>query len=276
MRTAAAVALVFLLSVPLSAQAPPDGWPACRPDQVQVMLLGTFHMANPGRDAINVEADDVRSARRQRELEDLATRLAAWRPDRIGVEWSWEEQPLADSIYRALQGGAEMTSRNEVVQVGMRLAMKLGHERVHTIDYQMGLGNDSAAALSERGFQVENKIPYATPNPQQRQAQETADLRAMTLVEYLRSRNLEDELYINHLYMFGNIRRGTEANFGGPMILSRWYDRNMRMVHLIWRAVEAGDERVLVIVGSGHVRALRHILDESPMFCPVSPLPLLQ
>jgi hypothetical protein len=29
---------------------------------------------------------------------------------------------------------------------------------------------------------------------------------------------------------------------------------------------------VLVIVGSGHVPPMRNILDESPDFCPVSPL----
>jgi len=50
-------------------------WPEPRPPEVEVLLLGTYHMDNPGRDAVNVEADDVLSADRQSELEQLCDRL---------------------------------------------------------------------------------------------------------------------------------------------------------------------------------------------------------
>ena len=36
-----------------------------------VMILGTYHMANPEADAVNFEADDVLTAKRQRELQQL-------------------------------------------------------------------------------------------------------------------------------------------------------------------------------------------------------------
>ena len=101
-------------------------------------------------------------------------------------------------------------------------------------------------------------------------------LRQSTLVEYLRYTNTEERLRVNHTGMFGMIRFGEGDNFGGPRALATWYDRSLRMVHNVYRALEPGDERVLLIVGSGHVRALRHLFDEAPMFCPVSPLPLLE
>jgi pheromone shutdown protein TraB len=47
------------------------------------------------------------------------------------------------------------------------------------------------------------------------------------------------------------------------------------MVHHLWRAIEQGNERILLVVGTGHIRVLRHLLDETPMCCPVSPLPHL-
>lgn len=269
-------------AIPVAAQgtadashAPLSGWPTCRPDQVQVMLLGTFHMANPGLDEVNVEADDVRAPKRQRELEELARRLASWRPDRIAVEHSYRGQAKLDSALRRLETGAPMTARDETQQVGMRLALLLNHGTVYGIDYPMRLGNDSAAALWERGFEPENKISYQTRDPKAIEREETDRLRRSTIIEYLMWLNGDSKLRGNHDLMFPNLSRGTRDNFGGPMMLASWYDRNFRMAHLIWRAVHPSDRRVLAIVGSGHVRPLRHIIDESPMLCPVSPLGVL-
>ena len=34
-------------------------WPTPTPEQVEVVLLGTYHMTEPGLDAVNVSTDDV-------------------------------------------------------------------------------------------------------------------------------------------------------------------------------------------------------------------------
>jgi hypothetical protein len=97
-----------------------------------------------------------------------------------------------------------------------------------------------------------------------------------TVIEFLHWLNREERLRFNHELMFDKgIRWGEGDHFGGTRMLAAWYDRNVRTVHNLWRVVEAGDERALVLVGSGHVHVLRHLLDESPMFCPVNPLPYL-
>ena len=48
-----------------------------------VMILGTYHMDNPGADAVNFEADDVLSTKRQRELQHLIEQLARFNPTQI-------------------------------------------------------------------------------------------------------------------------------------------------------------------------------------------------
>jgi hypothetical protein len=87
------VACLVLLTAaaPLQAQGGrPNGFPAtCAPNEVKVLLLGTYHFANPGRDVIKQDIDDVLVPKRQAELEDLASRLAVWKPDRMAVEWPW-------------------------------------------------------------------------------------------------------------------------------------------------------------------------------------------
>ena len=41
-----------------------------KPHKPTLMVLATYHMNNPGRDAVNVKADDVLAPKRQREIEE--------------------------------------------------------------------------------------------------------------------------------------------------------------------------------------------------------------
>lgn len=261
------------------------------------MLLGTYHMDNPGLDEFNLKADDVLAPKRQEELRNLTNRLADWRPDRIAVERPYERQEDVNSLYerfrsgerrydrrpsdstadfRELESDAEGEIRSEVVQVGFRLADELNHDEVYAIDAPMDISNEELEALEERDFQPESKMEYDVPdgNDVIRGCQER--LVDSIVIEFLHWLNRSRSSRFNHELMFDKgIRWGEGDNFGGPRMLAAWYDRNVRTVHNLWRVVEAGDERALVLVGSGHVRVLRHLLDESPMFCPVSPLPYL-
>ena len=93
----------------------PTGFPAvCAPGEVQVMLLGTYHFANPGRDVVKQDIDDVLAPRRQAELEDLATRLAGWKPNRIAVEWPFSRTDSARARYARYRAGTLAPNRNEV------------------------------------------------------------------------------------------------------------------------------------------------------------------
>lgn len=249
-------------------------WPDCRPGQIQVLLLGTYHMANPGLDAENVDADDVRAPRRQREIQQLVDRLAEFRPQRVMVEWPYEQRRRVDSLFQVVRGWEtfEAESRNEVVQVGFRLARQLGHEHIYPVDHQLPLGNDSLRALRERGGRTIHTMDYSRLVPPRLLADDDSLLRALTVGEYLRWMNEEEALRKNHFLMFQhNLGAGEGSNYGGPELLATWYRRNLYITHNMLRSVEPGDERVLLLMGTGHVRALRHILDEAPHFCPVSP-----
>lgn len=252
----------------------PQGWPCCETKQVQVMLLGTFHMANPGQDKINIEADDVLVPERQRELRDLADRLEPWTPDRIAVEYPYDQQSELDSWYSEYRTDG-IEERNEIVQVGFRLAERLGHERVYGVDDPISIAVDSEAPWND-GFDVDRKLDYPRPDPVQVEQTEQERLLDSTISEFLRWSNQEPRLRDNHDSMFGDvIPWGAGEKSEGARLLGGWHERNARIVQNVWTIVESVDERVLLPVGSGHVRVLRYLLDESPMFCPVSPLPFL-
>ncbi|CAN5129757.1 hypothetical protein BH23GEM2_BH23GEM2_04770 [soil metagenome] len=87
---------------------------------------------------------------RQAEIEDLVARLARWGPQQIAVEWPFTFADSTRARYDRFRAGTLAPSRNEVVQVGFRLAHRLGHEAVYPIDQQVNIGNDSLPALFER------------------------------------------------------------------------------------------------------------------------------
>ena len=272
----------------------PDGWPEPEPGTVRVMLLGTYHMDNPGLDEVNVDADDVLSDRRQAELRDLADRLVEWDPDRIALERPYDRADEVNEIYRAYRSGEReydreetfpaqhpdrndpaTECRNEVVQVGFRLADRLDHDYVAAIDEHPDESRYEDDPFEDREIDSARKTDVPLTEPQEMQREADDRLASSTIPEYFAWMNGGDQWRWNHDLMFDQGIRATDDTFGSPIALGYWYDRNLRMVHHLWRTMDPDDERILLVVGSGHVRVLRHLLTEAPMFDPASPLPYL-
>jgi hypothetical protein len=258
----------------------PTGFPAaCGQGEVQVMLLGTYHFANPGRDVIKQDIDDVLEPKRQSELEDLVTRLASWKPDRIAVEQPISRTDTVRARYARYLAKTLAPSRNEVVQIGFRLASRLGHGAVYPIDDDSGLDlNDSLKAVFQRRPEFK-KTSDSIVAVLQKQADATSTwMRTTTIREHLLRMNSDEALHGgNSLGMFGGfLHAGEGQNYGGPQFLAQWYARNFNMAHNLTRMLQPGVRRILVVVGGGHVAPLRNLLDEAPQFCPVSPLSLLR
>ena len=116
------------------------GAPAEVPAPIEVMVVGTYHMANPGLDIHNVKADDVLKPARQRELEALSAALAAFRPTKIVVERIAKTPELLDHRYAEFTPAQLATNRDERVQVAYRLAHRLGMKQVYAIDEDPGPG----------------------------------------------------------------------------------------------------------------------------------------
>lgn len=92
-------------------------------EPVSVMIVGDFHMCNPGHDLHNVQADDMLAPKRQAEIAAVTAGLAKFRPTLVAVEWPAD---LTDQRYHAYLRGTLAPSHNEVVQLGFRLARSAG------------------------------------------------------------------------------------------------------------------------------------------------------
>jgi hypothetical protein len=118
--------LLGLLAIPTASWAQSDARP-------EILLLGTYHMANPGHDIHNMQADDVLSPRRQQEIAQLIETLKRFHPTKIAIEADAGSQRVARE-YSDYLAGKYTLSRNEIDQIGYRLAKELGHHTVYPVD----------------------------------------------------------------------------------------------------------------------------------------------
>lgn len=271
MRILFAIAAVMGLSAtPAAAQDAP----------VEVMVLGAYHFDSPGLDLINPEVDDVLAGRRQAELEALSAALAVWRPTRILVEAQRPGPGFEDERYRAFTAADLATDRNEIVQIGYRLARRLGHDAVYGFDEQPDEGEPDyfpfvalqqyAETHGQAGvidaLMTQARATVAEQTQGQAERGIAANLIAMNTPEAIRAGN---GFYYGALAIGdGEAQRGAELN-------AYWYMRNAKMFAKIGLIAVPGD-RVLVIVGAGHGFWLTHFAANTPGFVLVSPLPFLE
>lgn len=256
-------------AVPAAAQAP-----------VEVMILGAYHMGNPGQDLANVEADDVTQPRRQREIAAVANALATWRPTRVLVEIQ-RPAPFTVPEYRAFRPEQLATNRNEIAQIGYRLARQLGLPDVHGFDEQGGQGEPDY-------FPFDRLQAWAAA---QGQPQRTDDMLAFFRNAAAEESRLQSGLSVAQLLLRHNdperdrsghargyysmLSLGDADTQVGAEFNAYWYMRNAKMFAKIALIARPGD-RVLVLVGSGHRYWLSHFAEMTPGFTAVDPRPFLE
>jgi hypothetical protein len=234
---------------------PPVGEPA------QVLILGTYHFANPGLDVVQMEVADILSPQKQAEVEEVVDALAAFHPTKIAVEVRAPELPRLDSLYASYRAGYHDLGRSEVQQLGFRLADRFGHRRLYGIDHKGDFPFDSLMAYAQEhdpefvGWVQEQLAAIGTEaNRQQREN---------TLSEILRLHNDPSSIAEGHgLYMvLGGV--GAGDTYVGANLLARWYERNINTFADLRALAEPGD-RIVVIFGSGHAAILRELVISDP------------
>jgi hypothetical protein len=241
----------------------------CATPSAKLLIVGTYHMDNPGLDAINVHADDVLSERRQREIEELVDKLARFRPTKIAVEGAASDKKFWQTRYEKYVSGEHTLTRNEIEQIGFRLAKKLGHAAIYPIDYQMMM---SGLRYDEIDFSRRKPpsapAPSASPSEPRQLTEAELLLRRRTVLENLREANDPARAAQGHSGYFGNLLPTDDpAIYAGADLVANWYKRNLRMLANLAAITDFERDRVLLIVGSGHLHILRDFAIHAPYFC---------
>ncbi len=233
-----------------SAVSEPEG-------NAQVMILGTYHFTGGGADLVNAEVDDYLAEERQAEIAALIDQLAEFAPTKIAIELLPEHEAEFNEQYHAYAAGQRELTVNERQQIGMRLARRLGLDRLYAVDYESDMDFDAmfgaAAAAGETGLiaLVQDEIAAI----QAWAAEDASPDR--TIAERLAGHNDTATLAdLNSLYLMLAQMGGRENPVGAEQ-MELWWGRNLRIYSNIAAIAEPGD-RVLVIYGSGH----KHLLDQ--------------
>lgn len=236
---------------------------ACAANAVELLILGSYHMGNPGLDAVNVEADDVLTARRQSEITALNRALLQFRPTKVAVEADRSDS-VWQNRYRQWLEGKYQLGRNEIEQIGMKVAREAGHSAIYPIDFPMFM---SGLRYDEVEIRTPKAASGAATAPRQLSEAEL-QLRRQTVAENLRHMNTIESITAAHQPYMDLLEPEPEKAplYEKSDYLLNWYKRNIRMMTNVARVSDAGD-RVLLIVGSGHLPILRDFALQSPAFC---------
>ncbi len=238
-----------------------------------VMVLGTFHFANPGLDLVNTEIDDVLAAKRQAEIAAVVDALARFKPTKILLEYPSRQDRGFNSKYRSYKAGDYSLSRNEHDQIGMRLAKQLGHERLYGVDEKLDLDFDSVFEGAGRAGQ--EKLVARMGQDIEKIRKKIGEIQGpkISIARSLRAHN--DPEFDGQEFYVVLAEAGTAKNPTGAKLLADWYRRNALIFANILRLIEDEDERVLVIYGSGHKSLLVDFVKHHPDHQNVSPLGFL-
>ena len=258
-----------------------------------IMILGSTHLSNSTLDAFNIKMDDVRAPQRQREIEQLVEQLKAFKPTKIALEVDEKTHGAeTQTNYQGYLNGTRELNRSEIDQIGYRLAKQMGHSKLYCVDYRLDFRKDDPfipidefdlTLLDYHGFAKAHNQEHLLPSPSMPEGKATQDEKGAIWIEpekyvsivdmYVRGNDPEGIRMDHQLYIRWIARVGLGDQYPGANWLSHyWYDRNLKIYVNLTRITESADDRILLIIGGGHVYLIQQFLEESGDYIIESPL----
>lgn len=247
-----------------------------RAPKAELLFLGAFHFDDQGLDTYKPRFKvDVNSPQRQREIESLVTQLAAFKPTIVAVEQLPSKQAQLDSLYAAYKRGEYQLGTNEVYQLGFRLARVAGLERVHAADAEARsyLTEDQARdTVQALGLNMDSVMRAIESDPwsaryRQLYSHDDSMKTVRPLAEHVLYINSAERVRIGHgAYLVGSFKLGPNAHYLGVDDATQWYNRNLRIFSNLQHVTKGPSERIVLIIGAGHLPILRFLAQSSPEY----------
>ena len=259
-----------------------------------IMILGSGHLANPGMDAFNTRMDDVLAPKRQREIEQLVAQLKPFQPTKIALEADERYDAEINANYQGYLEGTYRLKRGEGDQIGFRLAKQMEHSKLYCVDYFRNYREEPDGFFPENfdwdlvdpgTFAKAHNQEHLLGPPPAAEGKITQDADGTTWIEpetyepiidmYTRLNQPEGRL-ADHRNYLRIARIGLGAQYPGANWVGHlWCAWNLKIFVNITRMTESADDRILLIIGAGHVFLVQQFLEDSGDYILESPLQYL-
>lgn len=259
-----------------------------------IMILGSSHLANPGMDGINYKMDDVLAPKRQREIEQLVKQLREFKPTKMAFEIDFSRTAEINTTYQDYLKGAYELKRHESDQIGFRLAKQMGHSKVYCVDYFRNYSEEPDGffpedfdwdLVSPGKFAKAHNQEHLMGQPPTAEGEVTQDADGTIWIEpeeyepitdMYRRLNQPEGIRADHQEYLQMARVGLGDQYPGANWVGHlWYTRNLKIFVNLTRITESADDRILLIIGAGHVFLVQQFLEDSGDYIVESPLKYL-
>ena len=239
----------------------------------KAMLLGVWHFDYPNADSHKTSDEnmvDVLTPKRQKEIIEVVNLLKKFNPTKIYLEFG--NQDSLDKLFESYKKGEQKSNGDEIVQLGMRLADLLKHDRVYAVD-ATNYASDNAKKYPEINDLWGEKYQLNLPKTEEYQKAyddwnnySNSLLKTQTILQQLLYENDPRNLKRTYGQYMVNGWVKTSNNNGPDALALQWYNRNLRIFNNIMKTNPTAKDRILVIFGRGHIPLLQHSFEASPEF----------
>jgi hypothetical protein len=243
-----------------------------------LVVLGTYHMGNPGNNVVNGKVDDVTSPERQKQLVELTARLKRFGPTKIVVECDSEDDAKAQEAYGKYLSGQYQLTKNETNQIGFRLAKELEHKKVYCVDWSDFWDDPTInyEKYAAKDAELDGFLKGVYRTLKAEVDAEHEKMLTLPVADQLILLNRPDRIERSHRIYYDIMRIGRGREYAGAGYVAWWYRRNLVILTNVIRLTDSPDDRVLVVYGSGHTKLLTQFAKESGFYNVESPLKYLE
>ncbi|MCJ0743781.1 DUF5694 domain-containing protein [Pedobacter montanisoli] len=244
--------------------------------KINVYLLGTFHF-----NQVDTLTYDVNDEKHQESIKKLAKMVTGLKPDKVFVERmpEWEYKNKMDSSYQEYRNGKLRKMRNEIWQVGARVAAALNHPHIYQCDhpgmygvYYQKLANYIKAHNEQDKLVKKNGLGMTVPLTTLMKSDSVRS--TVDLLEYLRWLNSaavqqsSQAHYINVYPQIGNTNVfSREADyFLGADLTADWYRRNIFIYSKILAQLDYKENAIFLVIGNDHIPIIKQLFKDNPYF----------
>jgi hypothetical protein len=205
-------------------------------------------------------------------LEQLALQLERFHPTKVAVEAG---SSTPDFVWKSPLNSTDLKAKSdEVIQIGERVALGAGLDKLFGVDSEADLDFESVQKLDEKmtgGTRMKaifDEVQKSAPQIEQKQS-------SLTVSQSLAWINTPDAIKQAHDPYMRMLTIADGTNQPAAKMDAAWYERNLHIWSNLLQIAKPGD-RIILLFGQGHAFWLRSMVEQTPGFKLVDPGPYLE